>query len=391
MNLFQATQQWATRPADERFWTLDELLETTTRFHLEAVEALVPVSSLRIEAGFLDDHGDERPDLHIVGSAGMRAGFTNYSFGQLCQTARAPANYLRTLPPDLAATNLNHGLAHGVDRDLGPRNILFRQNGGLRAHAIVSPAYGRIWNHHIVDRCVDLQDQGWRVPGAMPSPKGGNTRIATAEDESPASLVKAGMTIGPAGLYASDRDMFVFMISDVAVVVPGMPPMFRGFFVSNSEVGDRAFRATTFLFSYVCFNHIVWGARDVVETRVVHVGEEQEVMERAMFKMERHLQGYLNSSDTEEVELLTQARNRRIGRGREEVVEAVRDKVRGLQAGVAVRAYDLAAQHPEDGHLGPDTVLGMMQGLTRASQEVPHTNRREAIDRIAGKLPRIKF
>ena len=389
MNLFNATQQWATRPADERFWTLDELLEVTTRFHLEAVEAQVPVGSLRVGAGFYSD--DQPPDLHLIGPDGSKAGFTNYSFGQLCQTARAPANYLRSLPPDLAATNLNHGLTHGDTLELGPRNILLRQNGGLRAHAIVSPKYGRIWNHDVVTRCVDLQEQGWKVPGAMPSPKGGNTRIATVEDESPASLVKAGMTIGPAGLYASDRDMFVFMISDVAIQVPGMPPMFRGFFVSNSEVGDRAFRATTFLFSYVCFNHIVWGARDVVETRVVHVGEETEVLSRAMHKMATHLGGYLDASPADELGMLTAVRDRRIGRGKEEVVTAVRERVRDLPAHVAVRAYDLALQHPEDGHRGPDTVLGMAQGLTRASQELPYANRRESIDRIAGRLLRIKF
>src|SRR5437764_11148219 len=44
----------------------------------------------------------------------------------------------------------------------------------------------------------------------------------------------------------------------------------RGFFLWNSEVGDKTLGLGFFLFDYVCCNRIVWGADQYTEVRIRH-------------------------------------------------------------------------------------------------------------------------
>ena len=66
-------------------------------------------------------------------------------------------------------------------------------------------------------------------------------------------------------LFASDRDMFVFLADeDNRIENPNrragrFGSFARGFFVWNSEVGKTTLGAGFFLFDYVCCNRIVWG------------------------------------------------------------------------------------------------------------------------------------
>ena len=65
-------------------------------------------------------------------------------------------------------------------------------------------------------------------------------------------------------LYASDRDMFVFLADeDRRIEIPnrrdGKPgSLTRGFFVWNSELGNTTLGGGFFLFDYVCSNRYVW-------------------------------------------------------------------------------------------------------------------------------------
>ena len=53
-------------------------------------------------------------------------------------------------------------------------------------------------------------------------------------------------------LYASDRDMFVFLADEDRRIEVAGRSLARGFFVWNSEVGDKTLGAGFFLFDYVC-------------------------------------------------------------------------------------------------------------------------------------------
>jgi len=50
MELFKAANQWATRPADERFWTLQEAAHACLAYRRQAGTKAVPYADLRVEA-----------------------------------------------------------------------------------------------------------------------------------------------------------------------------------------------------------------------------------------------------------------------------------------------------------------------------------------------------
>ena len=395
MNLTTASHQWATRPADERFWTVEELAAATKKLRESAIETSVDISDLRVEP-----HGES--DMALMGKKNIPAAMTHYAFGQLCQTARAPARYLRTLPTKLAAENVNCGLKKAAEEGRSPRSLLLRKDSDgdtLEARAILSEEYGRIWNTDIADRLVDLTNRGWKVPPGRPhSSKDKRWRYATTFDvltiEGMGSglSIEVGDKISPSGVYASDRDMFVFMINEQEISIAGKPPLYRGFFVSNSEVGDRAFRSTLFLFQNVCGNHIVWDVENATETRIIHRGGEKEITQRALGEMYSQLRTYTDQSTEDEVAFITDIMGRRIGIDQQDTVGRVHAKMKTILSVHQLNAaWALADDHPEDGHDGPDTIYGIVSGLTRLSQDTSHANERETIDRAAGKVARMEF
>src|SRR5574341_98300 len=50
MELFQASQQWSTRPADQRFSSLDELHAAVNGYRATAKQSTVQYADLRVEA-----------------------------------------------------------------------------------------------------------------------------------------------------------------------------------------------------------------------------------------------------------------------------------------------------------------------------------------------------
>src|SRR5206468_10150174 len=100
MQIMKASQQWSERPADERFWTIQDLYEATRAHREAAIVAKPNLNQLRVEA--------KEGDIQLVGEH-HNAQLTHWAFGQLAARAEAPASYLRKLPATLAAQNLNHG------------------------------------------------------------------------------------------------------------------------------------------------------------------------------------------------------------------------------------------------------------------------------------------
>src|SRR5437773_1662559 len=104
MELFKASEQWSNRPDDERFGSVEALNEACQEYRKSAREAEgVAYKTLRVQA--------EGGECLLVGKQNIPSKLTHWAFGQLAQRAEAPAGYLRSLSPTLAAQNLNYGLA----------------------------------------------------------------------------------------------------------------------------------------------------------------------------------------------------------------------------------------------------------------------------------------
>ena len=386
MELYKASQQWSKRPADERFWNLGEMHRATKAYADASRTAENSYSELRAEA----DQGE----VKLTGKSGVFARLTHWAFGQVSRIAGAPAEYLRNLPATLAVQNLNHGLKKKAQDAVDSKAaILFHQNGDLVVRAINSEKYDRIWNHEIVGRLLPLEEQGWKVPPARPVDSSyPGARKATAADvparKAPGGLaIEVGDMIAPAGLYASDHDMFAFLVNEKARIADGTPEgLARGFFVENSEVGAGAFKLTQFLYRYVCGNHIVWGASDVREISIRHIGSANE---KAWKNLRVQLVRYAEESASDLEAKIKKARTLEIAKTKDEVLDKLFGK-RIATLGTLENAYHIAESYSDvDG--APTTLWGMAQGLTRLSQLGPWADKRNELDRAAGKLLEIVF
>lgn len=351
MELFKAHKQWASRPQDERFESLQALYDATKAYAGQALERQANVSDLRTEA--IDG------DVQLVGRQGVPAKLTHWSFGQLAARVGAPASYLRDLPATLAVQNLNHGLKEYGDK-AETASLMFHSNGSLLLRAFTSDKYSRIWNWEVAERLLSLQTYGWEP--ARPD-------------------IRVEMGDFPA-LYASDHDMFAFIRNrSVVVREPGNPDgLQRGVIVENSEVGASALKLTRFLYREMCGNHIIWGASKVMEISVRHVGDARYRWGAYQYELKR----YAESSVSEDEAKIASAKSKLLGDTKEQVL----DRLFGMRSLALSRktldaGYD-ACLPDQDGD--PRTVWGVVQGLTRHSQTLPYADARTAIDRSAGKL-----
>lgn len=358
MELLQAHKQWANRPDDERFDSLESLHAAALIHRAKAAETNdYPYATLRVQAA-----GEE---VLLIGKE-RNAHFTNWAFNQLAARIQAPASYLRELPPTLAAQNLNHGLA--TRGQLGDKADLlwFNDNGERpRLRAITSDKYSRIWNSEITERLIGMKETGrWEV--ARPD-------IRVIDNKLP--------------LYLSDHDMFAFLHSTSKTVTePGRSePLYRGFICSNSEVGAAALKVTRFLYREMCGNHIIWGASRVCELSLRHIGD----IRNSWQKFAVTLKSWDDEATDQEDALIRKATGTLIAETKQEVLDVIfGKKVLGLSRKAIEASYDAVVGH-EDGDAR--SVWGFVQGATRHSQTLKNADERTEFDRAAGKLLQIDF
>lgn len=253
----EASRQWANRPADQRFESLDSLAASVNARRMRSRSVDVIPSLTRITA-----NADSR--LVINGTISPCEP-THWAFGQLCQNAaidgESGSGYLRKLDPALTAQCLNYGLEKS-SRDAVKFMTIADEDGGdvNTLQAVTSATYGRIWDADVVSATQRVVE---RSGGRFYNPKayvnnGQGFKGITGQ-------------VAPSGLYASDRDVFMFLIDGGSLLDAGpRAQLNRGFFVSNSEVGARTFTLTTFLFNVCCGNHIVWNASDIHTLKIKH-------------------------------------------------------------------------------------------------------------------------
>lgn len=356
MELMQASNQWYSRPSDERYTSLIDMSEHFNKIRSESRSLVKSVR--RIEARPTDMKGLE---LTIDGFD-KPVNPTHHAFGQVATLAKAPAGYLRGLPAPIAADCLNYGLK--FKRDIDDVGLLTHHNGNDMLRAATGPNYGRIWNADIVDAMVSRFGDGiqgpWKVPG---------------EFGKDVTVTKSNTT-----LYAGDRDMFVFLADEKnRIEIPhrrngetGL--MARGFFIWNSEVGDKTFGLGTFLFDYVCMNRIVWGAQEYKEVRIRHTSSAPD---KFLAEMQPALEALTNSSTANITKAIEHARAQRVD---EELAEFLSKRF-----GKGLASPMMAVHEAEEGR-PIETMWDVTTAATAYARSIEHQDRRVEIEREAGKL-----
>lgn len=369
--LMQANAQWSSRPNDERFTSLTDLLAHCNTIRAESANKLVATRDLTFVP--TDKDGNEKGDinamrdLRLFGPNGHGYEPTHWAFTQACQHVKAPASYLRGLPAPMAADCLNYGLRYGddVNPDLA---CLLQKNGSHTLRAVTGQGYGRVWNSEVVGGLVDRFGDGvtgdWRVPGEF----GKRLDMVTKDNTT---------------LFASDRDMFVFLADeDHRIEIPNRRDgqsgsLARGFFVWNSEVGAKTLGVAMFLFDYVCCNRIVWGATQYKEVKIRHTSSASY---RWLDDVRPVIRSLANSSSKGVIDAIENARAKRISDRQDEVTDWLSNRF-GQRMGARLQAVHKA----EEGR-PVETLWDAATAATAYARSITYQDDRVDLERKAGKL-----
>lgn len=370
--LTQANTQWANRPADERFRSLTDLHNAVNKRYQASQDGRLQMTHITAEVN---------GNVTLVSSQGGRAKLTHWALGQFCQKLGVPRDLLAKLDPETAMAVLNDRLPKSIaEGDMfGRQRVLMHTDEDLQRsiRAFHGETYDRLWDAQVTKTLLEYLPPGWRNP------------VAYANG-------KFGADLEPSGLYAGDRDMFIFMIDggDWTTYERGTfnvdgEQFNRGFFAWNSETGSKSFGWMSFMFDVVCGNHYVWGARDIEQFRARHAGKGAQ---RGLGAFRRYLE-VLNEDTTPA--------------GFAEAVRAAKSeiavRVKGASPSKKVETYEdafakfkgsftqaqvmnaLDAMLKEEKNV-TGTRYDWLAGFTAAAREIPNADERSKMEVTASKL-----
>jgi hypothetical protein len=349
--------------------SLTELHEAVRRRAERASARTVESRAVRVEASRDDS---ERLALIVPGRDEPVAP-THWSFGQLCSLVSAPAAYMRQLPAPLAGINLQHGLlSHRAELV----KTLEADDGRVELRAVTGPDYGRIWDHELVAAVQRIAGNGtgdtrWKVPGMLDwSSMTHNPFVDVTKDTTT--------------LYASDRDVFLFLVDDTHPIEAGRLPdgspdlYFRGFYAWNSEVGSKTLGIASFYLRAVCMNRNLWGVEGFEEITIRH---SKFAAQRFAHEAAPALTSFANSSPAPFVAGIKAARERIVARDDEDRESFLRK--RGFSKPETARIIDTVLQ--EEGR-PPESLFDFVQGITALARSKPHQDARLELEGKAKKL-----
>lgn len=359
-----ASHEWATRPCDQRYASLDELHEAVSRRRELSREAVV---SLRdITADVFED------GLRVMLEGEEPGRPTNWSTGQLARAADFRVTELRKLSPKLAADVINEQIAKQDNAQVKIMRVLAGEDEQQDViQAFTGPSYGRIFDADVTEmikRVVEMSGGRFYNPRAYANGEFGAEPV-------------------PSGLYASDRDVFAFMIDGGSIFDAGeRAQLNKGFIVANSEVGKSALTIMSFYFNVVCGNHLVWGAHDINMKRIVHSsGAPGRFAADAFDELMKFTQGPVDLDPirrTQEIKL-TDIRpgSHDFDTERDKWIKAFGERY-GFTSGEIKGAIGAAIR--EEGKVV--TLWDLIQGFTASARTIPHTDTRLAFELRVGKL-----
>lgn len=365
----RVSSEWFSRPDDERYLSLGELYAAVRARAERAAARTVEARAIRVEAR-RDDA--ERLALIVPGRDEPIAP-THWSFGQMCSLVGAPAGYMRQLPAPLAAINMQHGLlSHRAELV----KTLEADDGRIELRALTGPDYGRIWDHELVAAVMKIAGDGtgdtrWKVPGLLDwSTMTHNPFVEVTKDTTT--------------LYASDRDVFLFLVDDAHPIEAGRLPngdpdlYFRGFYCWNSEVGSKTLGMASFYLRAVCMNRNIWGAEGFEEISIRH---SKFASHRFAHQAAPALERFATSSPAPFLAGIRAAREQIVARKDDD-----RDSFLRRRGFSRPETEKIIATVLEEEGRPPESIFDFVQGITALARTRPHQDSRLELEGKAAKL-----
>ena len=365
----RVSSEWFSRPDDEKFLSLSDLYASVKGRAERSRTQTVESAAIRIEA-----HRDDPEKLSLVlPGAEAPVAPTHWSFGQLASLVSAPAAYLRQLPAPLAGINLQYGLTNHRAEQV---KTLETEDGRTELRAVTGPDYGRIYDHELVSAVQRIAGDGvgdtrWKVPGVLDWSTGVyNPMVDVTKDTTT--------------LYASDRDVFLFLVDDLNPIEAGTLPdgspdlYFRGFYCWNSEVGAKTLGIASFYLRAVCQNRNLWGVEDFQEISIRH---SKYAANRFAHEAAPALTRFAESSPAPFVQGIRTARERIVARTDEDRTDFLRK--RGFSKAETAKIVETVLV--EEGR-SPESVFDFVQGITAVARGKPQQDARLTMETRAKTL-----
>src|SRR6266700_2596315 len=365
----RVSSEWFSRPDDERYLSLTDLYDAVRRRADRAQARTVESRAVKVEAAC---DNAERLALLVPGRDEPVVP-THWSFGQLCGLVGTPSSYMRQLPAALAGINLQHGLLSHRTELL---KTLETDDGCVELRAVTGPDYGRIWDHELVAAVIDIAGNGtgdtmWKVPGVLD--------WATMTHNPFVDITKDTTT-----LYASDRDVFLFLVDDTHPIeagrlADGSPDLyFRGFYCWNSEVGSKTLGIASFYLRAVCMNRNLWGVENFEEITIRH---SKFAAQRFAHEAAPALTSFANSSPAPFVAGVKAARERIVARTDEDRESFLRKNGFSKSETSKVIGTVLGEENRK-----PESIFDFVQGITAVARGKAHQDARLELEGKAKRL-----
>jgi hypothetical protein len=365
----RVSSEWFSRPDDERYLSLTDLHDAVRRRADCAQTRTVETRAVTVEAS---RDNAERLALMVPGRSKPVAP-THWSFGQLCGLVGAPTSYMRQLPAPLAGINLQHGL-------LSHRGELVKtleaDDGRIELRAVTGPDYGRIWDHELVAAVMKIAGNGtgdtrWKVPGVLD--------WVTMTHNPIVDITKDTTT-----LYASDRDVFLFLVDDTNPIEAGRLPdgspdlYFRGFYCWNSEVGSKTLGIASFYLRAVCMNRNLWGVENFEQITIRH---SKFAAQRFAHEATPVLMSFANSSPVPFVVGIKAARERIVARADDDRETFLRKS--GFSKSETTKIIETVLSEE---NRKPESIFDFVQGITAVARTKAHQDARLELEGKAKRL-----
>lgn len=250
------------------------------------------------------------------------------------------------------------------------------EDGRIELRAVTGPDYGRIWDHELVAAVMRIAGNGtgdtmWKVPGVLD--------WATMTHNPFMDITKDTTT-----LYASDRDVFLFLVDDTHPIEAGRLPngepdlYFRGFYCWNSEVGSKTLGIASFYLRAVCMNRNLWGVEGFEEITIRH---SKFAAQRFAHEAAPALTSFANSSPAPFVAGIKAARERIVARTDDDRATFLRK--RGFSKAETAKIIETVLH--EEGR-PPESIFDFVQGMTAHARTKAHQDTRLELEGKAKTL-----
>jgi len=185
-------------------------------------------------------------------------------------------------------------------------------------------------------------------------------------------------------LYASDRDVFLFLVDDTNPIEAGRLPdgspdlYFRGFYCWNSEVGSKTLGIASFYLRAVCMNRNLWGVEKFEQITIRH---SKFAAQRFAHEAAPALTSFANSSPMPFVAGIKAARQQIVARTDEDRESFLRKNGFSKSETSKVIETVLGEENRK-----PESIFDFVQGITAVARRKVHQDARLELEGKAKRL-----